>query len=164
MKLKLNREYALRHVFSAVVMAALGLWFGFDGVVRYPATPAAELYRSIEKSEPPPGFDLDGFKRQKIQSQYGFSAIALLAALVVGLRLLKEKKFSFEFDESGFTARGKRFSREDIAEIDESEWTTKSKLHVRLKSGGKITLDAWHHTGVKDFHALYAAKKSEQSL
>ena len=160
MKVNLNREYALRHAFSALVLAALGLWFGFDGFVRYPATPAAELYRSIEKSEPPPEFDLDGFKRQKIQSQYGFSAIALLASIVVGLRLLKEKRFSFEFDESGFTANGKRFSRDDVAEIDENEWKTKSKLHVRLKSGEKITLDAWHHTGVKEFYALYAASKA----
>ena len=151
MKLALNREYARRHLFVTVVMTALGLWFGYDGFVRYPATPAAELYCSIEGSDAHEGYDLEGFKRQKTQTQYGFTALSLLAALVVGLRLLGAARFKFEFDESGFTVSGRRYCDADIAAVDRRRWESKSILVLRLKDGAKVVLDAWHHTGVKDF-------------
>lgn len=151
MKLALNKEYARRHMFVTVVMTALGLWFGYDGFVRYPATPAAELYRSIEGADAPEGYDLEGFKRQKTQTQYGFTALSLLAALVVGLRLWKASRFEFEFDESGFTVGGRRYGDADIAAIDSRRWKSKSILTLKLKDGTKVVLDAWHHVGVKDF-------------
>ena len=151
MKLALNKEYARRHLFVTVVMAALGLWFGYDGFIRYPKTPAADLYRSIEGSDAPAGFDLESFKKQKTQTQYGFTALSLLAALVVGLRLYGASKFDFEFDETGFTFNGRRYADADIAEIDRKRWKSKSILALRLKDGEKVVLDAWHHTGVKDF-------------
>ena len=50
MKLKINSEYATRHLFVTLLMIGLGGWFGYDGFVRYPATSADALYRSIEKS------------------------------------------------------------------------------------------------------------------
>ena len=151
MKLKLNKEYARRHLFVTVVMAALGLWFAHDGFIKYPATPAAELYRSIEGSDAPEGFDLEGFKRQKTQTQYGFTILSLLAALVVGLRLYGASKFDFEFDEAGFKFNGRKYADADIAEIDRKRWESKSIMTLKLKDGTKIVLDAWHHTGVKDF-------------
>ena len=72
MKLKLNGEYAGRHLFVTLLMVGLCGWFGYDGFVRYPATPAAELYKSIEGSDAPDGFDLEAFKAQKTKTQYGF--------------------------------------------------------------------------------------------
>ena len=85
-RLKLNPEYAKRHLFVTLLMVGLCGWFGYDGFVRYPATPAAELYASIEGSEPPEQMtvgQLESFKRQKTQTQYGFTVLALLAALVL---------------------------------------------------------------------------------
>ena len=54
-RLKLNPEYARRHLFVTLLMVALGCWFGYDGFIGYPATPAAELYKSIEGSDAPEG-------------------------------------------------------------------------------------------------------------
>ena len=74
-RLKLNPEFFYRHLAVCLLMFGMSCWFGYDGFVRYPATPAAELYEKIESSKPPEGFNLDAFKRQKIQSQYGFTAL-----------------------------------------------------------------------------------------
>ena len=156
MKLTLNKDYARRHLFVTVLMLGLGCWFGYDGLVAYPSMTAAELYRSIEKADPPadmPSERLEAFKKQKTQTQYGFAVLALLAGGIVGLRLLKSAKFAFEFDDTGFTACGKRYTREDIASVDRSQWESKTILVLKLKDGTSLSLDAWHHLGVKDFAA-----------
>ncbi len=150
-KVQLNREYALRHLFTTLLMAAFCLWFGYDGCVRYPAMSGAELYRSIEKSDPPAGLDLEAFKRQKEQTQYGLSLASLVVSLVVGLRLLKASRFRFAFDESSFSVNGETFTKDDIASVDRSRWAKKSILTLRLKNGRRVTLDAWHHTNVTAF-------------
>ena len=155
MKLKLNKEYARRHLFVTLLMAGLSCWFGYDGFVRYPSLSAADLYRSIEKSDPPAEINLEAFKKQKTQTQYGFTVITLIIALIVGFRLRKSSKFDFEFDENGFTCEGRTFTKADIASIDRSAWEKKSILVLKLKDGKKIVLDAWHHAGVKEFDAAY---------
>ena len=93
---------------------------------------------------------------EKIRRQYEFAGIALLVSLVVGLRLLKSARFDFEFDDEGFTCRGRRFARADIDRIDRSQWEKKSILTLRMTDGTKIVLDGWHHTGVREFAAAYA--------
>ena len=156
MKLSLNKDYARRHLFVTVLMLGLGCWFGYDGLVAYPSMTAADLYRSIEKADPPAEMSaerLEAFKRQKTQTQYGFALLSLLAGAVVGLRLLKAAKFDFAFDDSGFTANAKRYTRDDIASVDRTQWETKTILVLKLKDGSTLTLDAWHHLGVKDFAA-----------
>ena len=194
MKLKLNREYATRHLFVTLLMLGLGGWFGYDGFVRYPATPAAELYKSIEGSDAPAGFNLEAFKVQKTKTQYGFTFLCFLAALivgsrlfasiekreptarelegdylerfkdqktktqygftllaglvalVVGLRLFASYRFDFEFDDDGFVHQGRRRTYSDIKNVDRARWEKKGIIRV-----DGITLDAWHHTGVKEF-------------
>ena len=150
MKLKVNSEYLTRHLFVTLLMVGLCGWFGYDGFVRYPSTPAAELFTSIEGREPGErelqGDYLEKFKRQKIQTQYGFTALALLAALVVGLRLLKSCTFEFEFDDEGFVYKGVRRAYADIKQVDRAQWDKKGIIVV-----DGITLDAWHHLGVKEF-------------
>ncbi len=151
MKLKLNAEYARNHLFVTILMAGLGLWFAYDGFVKYPATPAAELYESIEKAKPDPAFDLESFKTRKIRTQYGFTVLALLASAVVGLRLLRSARFGFSFDADGFSCGGTRFSYTDVTAVDDRLWEKKSI--TRVTAGGRVfTLDAWHHDGVKEFH------------
>ncbi len=151
MKLKLNREYARNHLFVTVLMAGLGLWFAYDGVVRYPATPAAALYERIEKVAPDPSYDVEAFKRQKIQTQYGFAFLALLTSAVVGLRLLRSARFDFAFDDDGFACGGARFSYADVTAVDDRQWEKKGISRVTAR-GRVFTLDAWHHEGVKEFH------------
>lgn len=153
MKLTLNKEYAQRHLFVALLLAGLSCWFGYDGFVKYPATDAAALYREIEKSEPPPQYDLEKFKAQKTQTQYGFTLLTLLAALVVGTRLYRSYAFDFSFDDTGFAVKGRRYALSDIASVDRRRWQAKGILVLSLADGRKVQLDAWHHVGVKDFAA-----------
>ena len=148
MKLTLNREFATRHVGVALLMLGLSCWFGYDGFVRYPATPAAELYRSIEGSDAPAGFNLEAFKVQKTQTQYGFTFLTLLASLVIGGHVWLLSKFRFEYDDESYTFAGRRVAIKDIKSVDRSQWETKSIIRV-----DGIKLDAWHHAGVKEFVA-----------
>ena len=152
MKFALNKEFLYRHLFVVVVFAALGGWFGYDGLVKYPATPADTLYRSIEKSEPGAGVDLAAFKKQKIETQYGFSALALLAALAVGVHLFLVSRFRGEFDDAGFTVNGVKFAWDEVAAVDDRNWEKKGITRVFTKRGD-FKLDSWHHLGVKEFHA-----------
>ena len=145
-KLKLNMEYAKRHLFVTVLMAGLCCWFGYDGFVRYPATPAAELYKSIEGSDAPDGFDLEAFKRQKTGTQYGFTILAFFVAAVVGSRLMRSRRFSFAFSDDCYVYRGRRHPLASIKKVDRSKWEKKGIVKV-----DGITLDAWHHVGVKEF-------------
>ena len=149
MKLVLNKEYAGRHLFVTLLMVGLCCWFGYDGFIRYPATPAAELYASIEGSEPPEQMtdeQLEAFKKQKTQTQYGFTILTLFVALVVGSRLAKSARFQFEFDDEGYVSRGRRHAYADIKTVDRSRWEKKGIVVV-----DGIELDSWHHLGVREF-------------
>ena len=145
-KLKLNPEYAKRHLFVALLLAGLGCWFGYDGFVAYPATPAAELYRLIEKSDAPAGTDLEAFKKQKIGTQYGFTILAFFAAAVVGSRLMRNRRFKFGYTEDDYVYRGRRHRISEIKTVDRSQWEKKGIIKI-----DGITLDSWHHLGVKEF-------------
>ena len=163
MQLKLNKEYAFRHLFAIAVMVGMGLWFGYDGFIRYPKTEAAELYRSIEGEEPQPGIKLEAFKTQKTHTQYGFTFICLFIALVVGSRLNRERKFRFEFDDKGFTTNeGKFYAYSEIVEIDRTRWENKQLIVLTVKDDNnqpkRILLDGWHHLGVKELVTNYLNK------
>ena len=151
MKLRLNREFLLRHSFSLLVFLALGGWFAFDAYVRYPRTDARELYMSIEKSAPPEGFDLPAFKTQKTQTQSILALLTLAAAAGVGLHLLLVARFAFKFSDDAFMCGTKSFSYADVSRVDSSKWSRKGIL-VLYAGGRKIVLDSWHHSGVKEFY------------
>jgi hypothetical protein len=151
--LTLNLEYARRHLGVCVLMLGLGGWFGYDGLVTYPKTPAAQLYESIEKAPPPEGFDVEAFKVQKTQTQYGLMGFCLLVGAVVGLRLLASSKFRFEWDESGFVWKGVKHPLSDVKKVVRDQWEKKGILVLHLDRE-KVVLDAWHHLGVKDFEKM----------
>ena len=136
-------------------MLGLGCWFGYDGFVRYPATPAAELYRSIEGSDAPENFDLEAFKAQKTKTQHSFAVLAFLVSLVVGTNLYRSFRFQFAFDDEGYVYKGARHRYGDIKKVDWSLWKKKGIVKV-----DGITLDSWHHVGVKDFAARLEDRKS----
>lgn len=160
MELKLNREYALRHLFVVALTVGLCGWFGYDGFVRYPATPAYDLYVAIEKAEPQAGADLETFKAQKIGSQKGFALLALLAAAFVACGLWKSSRVRFSFDDNGFIAGTQWYGYGEIKSLDDAAWAKKGITKIVLE-GRTVVLDAWHHTGVKEFHekALLAIDK-----
>ena len=127
-------------------MIGLGGWFGYDGFIGYPATPAAELYKSIEGSDAPEGLDLEAFKKEKIGRQQQFLILAFFAAAVVGSRLMRNRRFKFGYTDDFYVYRGRRHLISRIKKIDRSKWEKKGIIKI-----DGITLDAWHHLGVKEF-------------
>lgn len=161
MKLSLNKEYAVRHLGVAVLFLGLAGWFGYDGLVGYPSQTAHDIYVSIEKSEPPEGTDLEGFKAQKIKAQYGFAAIFAAISLVVGLRLWRSWKSTLEWDDEkmlGSLTGGKPLAFADVERVDERRWANKGILVLHADDGRRVTLDAWHHTGVEDLAKRFLGK------
>ena len=152
-KLTLNKEYAKRHLFALIVMLALSLWFGYDGFIGYPSTSAHELYRSIEKADPPMGMDVEAFKRQKTQTQYGFTFLTLLAAVLIARGLHKSKCFDFAYDDESFIIGGQRHAWSEVKNVDLGSWEKKSIARLELDKNAIITLDGWHHCGVKELVA-----------
>jgi len=158
MTLTINKEFLKRHLFAVIVFAGMGVWFGYDGFVRYPDTSAAALYASIESVEPPPGMaeeKLQSFKADKIGRQREFCAILMLAALLVGIHAFVISRLKFSFDDDGFSWNGKRYSFGDVKSVDRSKWAKKGILKLALPDGN-VTLDAWHHTGVAEFEKRLA--------
>ncbi len=150
-KLRLNREFLLRHTFSLLVFLALGGWFAFDASVRYPRTDARELYMTIEKSAPPDGFDLKSFKEQKMRTQLILALVTLVAATGIGLHLLSVSRLAFSFDDDSFEYGTVKYSYSDVSKVDVSKWSSKGILSFYARDK-KIALDAWHHSGVKEFY------------
>lgn len=153
-RLKVNPEFFRRHLAVCLLMFGVGCWFGYDGFVTYPNTPAAELYEKIEKSKPPEGFPLDAFKRQKIKSQYGFTILCLVASSLIGLHLASVVFFRFDFTDKSFVWNGKQYALSDIKSVDRAQWKKKGIVKLELSDGVRITLDAWHHQGVRDFEKM----------
>ena len=156
-KLKLNREYLLRHLFSVLVFVGVGAWFAYDGFVSYPKTDPVKLYASIEGAEPPQGCDVEKFKAQKIKSQKVFAAFLLVVALAVGAKLAKTAMFKFSWDADGFYVNGKKYVYGDITKLDDSNWDKRSCFILVTKSD-KIAFDAWHYLGVREFKDFLAEK------
>ena len=158
MKLRLNREFAIRHIFVTVLLVAMGAWFAYDGYVTYPSMTPEELYQKIEKSEAPSHEAAMKVYESAVPRQKQFMGLCLVGALIVGLGVLKAWRFSFEYDETGFTWRGRRMELSDIESIDESQWKKKGILKFKT-SAGAITLDSWHNTGVDGFYELVHKSK-----
>ena len=52
----------------------------------------------------------------------------------------------FSFDDEGYVHDGRRTAYGDIKTVDRSKWEKKDIIKV-----DGITLDAWHHVGVREF-------------
>ncbi len=127
MKLKLNREYAVRHLAVAALMLGMSGWFLYDGAVKYPKQDD-KFFEEIHAK-----------RETAIARQYQFSAITFVAALVIaGLVGLEARK---KFD----------FGKDDVSSVDFSKWEKKRIAYAKLKSGKTVALDAWHFSGVRDF-------------
>ncbi len=131
-RLSLNREFLLRHLGVALLMAALGGWFLYDGAVAYPA-----------RGEPP----------QKCARQLQFSALLLLVAAGVGAHLWKVKRETLVWDEremNGSLTQGRPAAFADVREIRDARWARDGILVVVMADGRRIRLDAWHHPEVNE--------------
>lgn len=132
--LKLNREFFLRHLGVAILMFGLGCWFGYDGYVSYPQQDESWFEERHLRRD-------NAIRRQK-----EFMILAFLASAVIGGHLWGVSRLRFAFDDAGFVHDGRRTAYGDVKEVDRSKWGKKGILKV-----DGITLDAWHHTGVREF-------------
>lgn len=145
--LRINREFALRHLGVAVLMAALSGWFAYDGYIAYPRQDDAY-------------FEARHLRRAAaIDRQKEFMALAFLAAILIGGHVFAIARFRFAFDDEGFVFRGKRRSYADIVRVDWSKWEKKDILAIETESD-RIVLDGWHHLGVKEFAEKMKGRKS----
>ena len=89
---------------------------------------------------------IEGEQRQK-----EFMVLAFLASLAVGGHLFAVSRLRFSFDDEGFVFNGNRTSFGDVKTVDRSKWEKKGIVKV-----DGITLDSWHHVGVKEFEKRLA--------
>ncbi len=157
MKLKLNREFAVRHLFVAVLLFGMACWFAYDGYVTYPSMTPEALYEKIERSTPPSHEEALRVYGNAIPRQKQFMALCFAGAIIVGFGVLRAYRFDFEYDESGFVFKGRRMGYGDIKALNDSQWKKKGILSLET-ANGKIVLDAWHNTGVDGFYGIVAAK------
>lgn len=154
MKLKLNREFAMRHLFVAALLAGMGGWFAYDGYVTYPSMTPEALYEQIEKSAPPSKEAAEKVYANAIPRQKQFMALCLLGAAIVGFGVWRASRFRFAYRERCFSFNGRRHAVDEVAKADVSQWKKKGILRITLWDGTRITLDAWHHKGVEGFYDI----------
>ena len=128
----------------------MGGWFAYDGYVTYPSLTPEALYEKIEKSAAPSHEAAVKVYENAIPRQKQFMGLCLLGALIVGVGVFRAWRFSFEYDDAGFIWKGRRMTMADIKSVDESKWKSKGILKLET-TAGRITLDAWHNTGVEGF-------------
>jgi hypothetical protein len=74
--------------------------------------------------------------------------------VLIGLNIASAAAFRFEHDDKSFTWNGKLYALSDVKSVDRSKWKKKGIVKLLLADGSRVTLDAWHHLGVKDFEKL----------
>ena len=152
MKLQLNREFAMRHLGVALLMAGLCGWFLFDGAVVYPKKDEAYFEELHTKKE------------VAIARQYQFAGLTGLAAIIIALGVLRNKRRTLEWDDThmcGSLTGGKPLDFTDVARLDAARWESKGILVVYAKDGRHVILDAWHHNGVKELAAKLMSKEDD---
>ena len=145
----LNREFFVRHLGVALLMAGLGCWFVYDGAVAYPAMDAVEFCEKYHKNAE----NAEREKSEAIKRQYQFASLAFIAALAIGCHLLKVSKETLSWDGEkmcGTLTLGRDAFFKDVKAVDRRLWGKKGILRVTMADGRKITLDSWHHVEAKE--------------
>ena len=149
MKLRLNREFAVRHLSVALLLSGLGCWFGYDGYVKYPSMSPEALYASCHNGETATAEAAAKFRDSAIPRQKQFMWLCFIGSAVIAFGVWRAWRFDFSCDGTGYsTGGGARRPLSDIESVDEKHWKKKGILKLRTR-GGPVTLDAWHHTGVE---------------
>lgn len=154
MKLKLNREFAIRHLFVAVLLTGMGAWFAYDGYVAYPSMTPEALYEQIEHQPPASREAAEKVYANAIPRQKQFMALCIIGAAIVGFGVWRASRFRFTYRERGFSYHGRRYAIADISKVDASQWGKKGILRLLTGDGTRIVLDGWHHKGVDGFYDI----------
>ncbi len=134
MKISLNKEYAIRHLGVAALFFGLSLYFLYDAIFVYPYLPA------------------DGAHHTTVEFQYSAAAALGLFAFVVAFRVFLNWRATLAWDDEqmmGTLTCNVPLRFDDIDHLDVEKWEPKQILVVHAKDGRRVTLDAWHHAGVR---------------
>ena len=134
MKISLNKEYAIRHLGVAALFTGLSLWFLYDAIFVYPNQVA------------------DGTHHTTVEFQYSAAAALGLFACVDALRVFLNWRATLAWDDEQMTGTltcNAPLRFDDIDHLDVEKWEPKQILVVHAKDGRRVTLDAWHHAGVR---------------
>jgi len=149
MTLQLNREYARRHLGVALLFAAMCGWFLYDGAVAYPQKDETFFEETLHTK-----------KENAIARQFQFAGLTFVFALIVAHGVWRAKRRTLEWNDTemnGTLTGGRPLAFADVAALDLARWKTKGILVAVAKDGRRVTLDAWHHTGVKELAAKLGA-------
>ena len=154
MKLKLNREFAMRHMFVALLLTGMGGWFAYDGYVTYPSMTPEALYERIEHAPAPSREAAEKVYSNAIPRQKQFMILCLAGAAAIGFGVWRASRFRFTYRDRAFAYNGRRYRLDDISKTETSQWGKKGILRLSLRDGTCVVLDAWHHTGVDGFYEI----------
>ena len=155
MKLQLNREFAMRHLGVALLMVGLCGWFIVDGAIVYPQKDEAYFEKELHTQ-----------KQRAIARQFQFAGLTALAAIIIVIGVQINRRRTLEWDDTqmcGSLTGGRSLAFADVVRLDTSRWESKGILVAYAKDGRHLTLDAWHHVGVKELAArLMSAEESQK--
>ena len=103
------------------------------------------------------------YRDEDIHAQFVSAGVSCLAALallgLVGLRY--GTRFTLDAQTLtvtlGKTTRA--FPLDTLVKVDDSQWEKRGILKLTFRDGN-VTLDAWHHTGIRPMAAYFIAKKA----
>ena len=148
-KLRLNREFALRHIGVAVLFAGLCCWFLYDGAVAYPKMDDAVFSEQILHGRQG---DFAKLKGEAISRQFQFAGICGIAALLIAAGVGRCRMQTLEWDDErmcGSLTGGKPLAFADVRGVDDRRWAKKGILTIFAADGRRFTLDTWHHDGAR---------------
>ena len=87
-----------------------------------------------------------------IRAQWVSAVVAVLASLFLGLLTLCRAQTVYTMTDRTLTVRrwgsNRVYPLASLQQVDDREWTKRGIMRVRFASG-TVTLDAWHHAGVR---------------
>ncbi|MGN0885817.1 MAG: hypothetical protein ACI4RT_02340 [Candidatus Spyradenecus sp.] len=93
---------------------------------------------------------------EDIRTQFISAGIGLLAAAgllaLLAWRRLTTLRLEPEALVRTVAGRSQRFALAELRDVDDREWTKRGIARARFATG-TVTLDAWHHAGIREIHA-----------
>lgn len=103
----------------------------------------------------------------EIRTQFISAAISLLAALALLLIVLRRFLTTFRLDDTAlthtFAGRITTYPLCELIAIDDSQWTKRAIAKVAFANRPPLTLDAWHHAGLRPIHEALLAHLPTQT-
>ena len=101
------------------------------------------------------------YSAEEIRTQFISAAIGLLAAgallALLALRWATHLRLEGEALVQVVAGRARRFALADLRELDDREWAKRGIAKARFATG-TVTLDAWHHAGIRPLHDRLAER------